>query len=222
MKLIIGLGNPGQQYEGHRHNIGFMAVDRIASDHTMGPWRARFNGLMIVGQIETHRVMLLKPQTYMNNSGQSARAAMDYYKLTATNVVVLHDELDLNPGQLRTKTGGGTAGHRGLQSLQSHLGNEFSRIRIGIGHPGRKELVNRYVLHDFAGEETAGFDNLLMAISKSALYLAAGDFAKFTSAVAQHRNSPSHTDTGIVQPAPPPEKRTATSLIAQLAQRFGR
>ena len=143
-------------------------------------------------------------------------------QLTATNVVVLHDELDLNPGQLRTKTGGGTAGHRGLQSLQSHLGNEFSRIRIGIGHPGRKELVNRYVLHDFAGEETAGFDNLLMAISKSALYLAAGDFAKFTSAVAQHRNSPSHTDTGIVQPAPPPEKRTATSLIAQLAQRFGR
>ena len=188
MKLIVGLGNPGPRYARHRHNVGFMAVDRIAEDHQIGPWRAKFQGLTASGQIDSHRVILLKPETFMNESGRSAGEAMRFFKLKPADVVVLHDELDLAPGKLRAKSGGGTAGHRGLRSLQSHIGADFARIRIGIGHPGRKDLVQPYVLHDFSSADAGWLDDLFSAVSRSAVHLAEGSLEKFTSEVGRHRS----------------------------------
>ena len=142
MKLFVGLGNPGASYARHRHNIGFMAVDAIAAAHGFGPWRAKFQGQIAEGRLGPEQVLLLKPGTYMNLSGDSVRAAMGFYKLEPADVVVFHDELDLAPGRVRVKTGGGTAGHNGLRSLGAHIGPDFTRVRIGIGHPGDKRLVS--------------------------------------------------------------------------------
>src|SRR5215475_7550624 len=148
MRLLVGLGNPGTRYAGNRHNIGFMAVDAIARRHGLGPWRRRFQGVACEGVIGSERVLLLLPGTYMNDSGRAVAESAHFYKLAVADIVVFHDELDLPPGKLRVKTGGGNAGHNGLRSISAHVGNDYRRVRIGIGHPGVKELVQPYVLTD--------------------------------------------------------------------------
>lgn len=184
MKLLAGLGNPGAKYRNNRHNIGFMALDRVASDHSMGPWKSRFQGEVVEGRLGDNRVMLLKPQTFMNLSGQSVGEAMRYLKLTPDDVIVLHDELDLAPGKCRLKQGGGHAGHNGLRSIHQHIGPDYHRVRLGIGHPGHKDRVAHYVLSDFAKADSDWLDDLLRGISDGAASLAAGDGGRFQNAVA--------------------------------------
>ncbi|APG48239.1 aminoacyl-tRNA hydrolase [Phaeobacter porticola] len=184
MKLIVGLGNPGAKYAGNRHNIGFMALDHIASDHGCTPWKTKFQALISEGVLAGNKVLLLKPQTFMNLSGQSVGEAMRFYKLTPDDVMVLHDELDLAPGKARVKHGGGHAGHNGLRSIHSHIGADYGRVRLGIGHPGHKDAVAGYVLRDFAKADEAWLDDLLRGISDGAPHLAAGDGGKFMNAVA--------------------------------------
>ena len=183
MLLIVGLGNPGRRYAGHRHNIGFMAVDEIHRHHRFSSWRARFEGETSEGEVGGEKVLLLKPATYMNESGRSVAQAMRFYKLAPGDVVVIYDELDLPPGKLRMKTGGSAAGHKGLSSVAAHIGAEFRRMRIGIGHPGAKELVNGYVLHDFAKADREWIDPLLAAISDNLDRLAAGNDSTFMNRV---------------------------------------
>jgi len=185
MKLFVGLGNPGADYARHRHNVGFLAVERIAQHHGLGPWKKRFHGLSCDGVIAGRKVALLKPQTYMNDSGRSVGEAMRYLKIAPEDVIVFHDELDLAPAKIKVKTGGGNAGHNGLRSLSAHIGNEYARVRIGIGHPGSKDLVYRYVLHDFAKADAAWVGPLLDAIADAAPRLAAGDDARFLTDVAR-------------------------------------
>src|SRR5262245_23848675 len=185
MKLLIGLGNPGSAHAHQRHNVGFMAAERIALRYGLGPWRKRFHGLVCEGQIGGKRVVLLKPQTYMNDSGRSVGEAQRYLKIDEGDIYVFHDELDLAPGKLRVKTGGGNAGHNGLRSITDHIGNDYARVRIGIGHPGSKDLVYRYVLHDFAKADAAWVGPLLDAIADAAPRLADGDDARFLTDVAR-------------------------------------
>jgi len=184
MKLIVGLGNPGAEYARNRHNIGFMALDRIAEDYGLPPWRKRFRGLVTDGSVDGERVLLLKPGTYMNASGDAVREAAKFHKLKVGDVIVLHDELDLPPGKLRIKTGGGNAGHNGLKSISAQLGNEYVRVRIGIGHPGHKDKVAGYVLHDFAKADGDWIEQLLAAIARRCGHLASGDWARFQSDIA--------------------------------------
>ena len=200
MILIVGLGNPGPKYAANRHNVGYMAVDRIASDHGFGPWRTRFQGDTSEGRLGDQRVTLLKPATFMNLSGQSVGEAMRYLKLTPDEVIVLHDELDLAPGKVRLKTGGGHAGHNGLRSIHQHIGEDYRRLRIGIGHPGHKDRVAGYVLSDFAKAEEDGLDDLLRGISDGAPALAAGEDARFANAVAARTAPP--RNSGSKPPAP--------------------
>ena len=185
MKLFIGLGNPGGAYARHRHNVGFMALDRIAEEHGFGPWKKKFQGLAADGKIDSERVLLLKPQTYMNESGRSVGDAARFLKIEQNDVVVFYDEIDLTPGKLKVKTGGGNAGHNGLRSISAHFANDYLRVRIGIGHPGVKDLVARWVLSDFAKADAAWLDPLLDAIAKSAARLAKGDAARFLTDVAR-------------------------------------
>lgn len=187
MKLIVGLGNPGAKYAKNRHNIGFMAVDEIARAQGFGPWRSKFQGSLSEGVIEGEKVLLLKPETFMNLSGQSVGAAMRFYKLQPADVVVFHDELDLAAGKLRVKRGGGHAGHNGLRSLHQHVGGEYERVRLGIGHPGDKRLVSNYVLSDFAKSDADWLDPLLEAVGRAAPFLAKGQGDRFMTAVAQAR-----------------------------------
>ncbi len=184
MKLFVGLGNPGAQYAKNRHNVGYMAVDRIAADHGFSPWKRGFQGRVAEGRLGREKVILLKPETYMNLSGQSVQAAAAFYKIPPDDMVVFHDELDLAPGKLRVKKGGGHAGHNGLRSIHAHLGDAYGRVRIGIGHPGHKDAVAHYVLHDFAKADDAWLDDLLRGISDGAEALAGGDGARFQNAVA--------------------------------------
>jgi PTH1 family peptidyl-tRNA hydrolase len=184
LKLFVGLGNPGAAYARQRHNVGFMVADAIAAAHGFGPWRAKFRGQIAEGRLGPERVLLLKPGTYMNLSGESVRAALQFYKLEPGDAVVFHDELDLAPGKVRVKTGGGTAGHNGLRSLGAHIGPDFVRVRIGIGHPGDKRLVSDYVLGDFAKADADWVEPLLRAVAEAAPLLAAGDAAGFMNAVA--------------------------------------
>ncbi|HUF88167.1 MAG TPA: aminoacyl-tRNA hydrolase [Thermohalobaculum sp.] len=190
MKLFVGLGNPGAKYAGHRHNIGFMAADAIHRAHGFGPWRGKFQAEIAEGMLGGEKVWLMKPQTWMNLSGQAAGEAMRYLKLAPADIWVFHDELDLAPGKLRVKAGGGHAGHNGLRSLIQHVGPEFNRVRLGIGHPGSRELVTPHVLHDFAREDRAWLAPLLDAVGREAPRLAAGDAAGFMSAVAQAARPP--------------------------------
>lgn len=205
MRLFVGLGNPGSQYAGNRHNIGFMALDRIAADHGFGPWRAKFQGQITEGRLGRDKVLLLKPETFMNLSGQSVRAAVDFYKLEPGDVTVFHDELDLAPGKCRVKSGGGHAGHNGLRSIHGHLGPDYQRVRLGIGHPGRKELVSGYVLHDFAKADQDWLDDLLRGLSDGAPALADGDAARFQNAVAL-RTAPPRSSGGSAAGADTPAK----------------
>ena len=183
MILIVGLGNPGARYAKNRHNIGFMAVEAIASAHRIGPFRSRFQGLVADGPIGGERVALLLPQTFMNESGRSVGEAMRFYKLDVGAVVVLHDELDLAPAKLRVKVGGGNAGHNGLRSITAHIGNDYKRVRLGIGHPGAKELVHPYVLGDFAKAEMGWVEALCESVARCADVLAKGQDASFQNKV---------------------------------------
>lgn len=197
MKLFVGLGNPGAQYAFNRHNVGFMAVDAIAASHDFPAWRKRFSGVAAEGRLGGEQVLLLKPGTFMNESGRAVGEAMRFYKLDLGDIVVLHDELDLAPGKVRVKTGGGVAGHNGLKSLTAHIGNDYVRVRIGIGHPGSKELVTGYMLHDFSKADHAWLEPLLGAIAEEAPYLAEGANDKFQSRVAHALQS---------EPEPPEDK----------------
>ncbi|MCR8722831.1 aminoacyl-tRNA hydrolase [Frigidibacter sp. ROC022] len=240
MRLFVGLGNPGGQYARNRHNVGFMAVDRIAEDHGFAPWRSRFQGLLAEGMLGDSKVVLLKPQTFMNLSGQSVGEAMRFWKLAPNEVTVFHDELDLSPGKVRVKTGGGHAGHNGLRSIHAHIGDAYHRVRIGIGHPGHKDRVAGYVLSDFAKAEAEGLDDLLRGISDGAKALALGETGKFLNAVSL-RTAPPRSGTGTgggkgkpgaaakpaakPEPKPEPEQKSepepdTRSALQKLADRF--
>lgn len=195
MKLLVGLGNPGAKYARNRHNIGFMALDRIASDNPFPAWKTRFQALVSEARLGTSRVTLLKPQTFMNLSGQAVGEAMRYLKLSPADVIVLHDELDLAPGKCRLKQGGGHAGHNGLRSIHQHLGPDYLRVRLGIGHPGHKDRVAGYVLSDFAKADQDWLEDLLAGVSDGAEALLAGDQARFLNAVAA-RTAPPRSGTG--------------------------
>ena len=184
MRAILGLGNPGADYAGHRHNAGFMAIDRIAERAGIGPFRSRFQGMAAEGRIGRERVLLLKPSTFMNESGRSARQAMDFYKLAVEDIIVLYDELDLAPGKLRMKQGGGAAGHNGIRSLAKHCTPDFWRVRIGIGHPGMPQKVHSYVLRDFAKVDKPWLEPMLDAIGDNGDMLAELDYANFMNRVA--------------------------------------
>jgi PTH1 family peptidyl-tRNA hydrolase len=183
MLLIVGLGNPGSGYAGNRHNIGFMAVDAIAKRHGIGPWRRRFQGVSAEGPLAGERILVLLPGTYMNESGRAVAEAVSFYKLGVSDIVVFHDEIDLAPGKVRVKTGGGSAGHNGLRSISSHVGNDYRRVRIGVGHPGLKEMVHGYVLSDFAKSERDWVETLCGLIADNAALLAKGEDASFQNKV---------------------------------------
>jgi PTH1 family peptidyl-tRNA hydrolase len=183
MLLIVGLGNPGSGYAGNRHNVGFMAVEAIAKRHGIGPWRRRFQGVSAEGPLSGERVLLLLPGTYMNESGRAVAEAANFYKLGLPDIVVFHDEIDLAPGKVRVKTGGGSAGHNGLRSISSHIGNDYRRVRIGVGHPGVKELVHAYVLNDFAKSERDWVEALCGVMADNAVLLAKGEDASFQNKV---------------------------------------
>ena len=241
MRLFVGLGNPGAKYAQNRHNIGFMAVDRIAADHGFSPWRAKFQGLAAEGTLGGEKVLLLKPGTFMNLSGQSVGEALRFYKLAPADVTVFHDELDLAPGKVRHKTGGGHAGHNGLRSIHQHLGTDaYARVRLGIGHPGHKDRVAGYVLSDFAKADADWLDDLMRGLSDGAAALAGGDGAKFLNAVALRTAPPRPSDRAgkpgadparaaakpaaapppAADPPPAPAEEEPKSMLRRLADRF--
>ncbi len=184
MRLFVGLGNPGSKYQGNRHNIGFLAVEAIGRRHGFAPWRRRFQGETSEGTLDSERVILLKPLTYMNESGLSVGEAAKFFKLAQKEIVVFHDEIELPPEKLRVKTGGGIAGHNGLRSISAHVGNDYRRVRIGIGHPGIKEMVMPHVLGDFAKADHEWLDPLLDAVAANADLLAKGDDNGFMNKVS--------------------------------------
>jgi PTH1 family peptidyl-tRNA hydrolase len=199
--LIAGLGNPGEKYAGHRHNVGFMAVDAIADRHRFAAWRQRYHGYIAEGVLAGRKTLLLKPMTYMNESGRAVGEATRFLKLPLSSLVVIHDELDLAPGKMRAKAGGGDAGHNGLRSITASLGPEYRRVRIGIGHPG-KPAVLAYALHDFSKADKEWLGPLLDAIGEAAPYLANDDDAGFMNKVSlltkpQRPNKPKEDPNGI-------------------------
>lgn len=185
MKLFVGLGNPGGEYARNRHNVGFMAVEAIARRHGFGPWKRKFQGHAADGEIAGEKILLLKPDTYMNESGRAVGEAARFLKIPLDDIVVFYDEIDLAPAKLKVKTGGGNAGHNGLRSISAHLGNDYVRVRIGVGHPGVKELVARWVLSDFAKADETWLAPLLDAIAMAAPRLAKGDQSRFLTDVAK-------------------------------------
>ncbi|HTK14689.1 MAG TPA: aminoacyl-tRNA hydrolase [Xanthobacteraceae bacterium] len=183
MLLFVGLGNPGSQYVRNRHNIGFMTVDAIAKRHSFPPWRRRFQGVTAEGTIGGKRALLLLPGTFMNESGRAVNEAMNFYKIALGDIIVFQDEIDLPPAKLRVKTGGGNAGHNGLRSISAHVGNEYRRIRIGVGHPGAQARVHNHVLQDFAKSEMPWVDAMCEAIAENAAMLARGEDASFQNKI---------------------------------------
>jgi peptidyl-tRNA hydrolase, PTH1 family len=204
MKLIVGLGNPGEKYAGNRHNIGFMAVDEMARGYSFGPWKKRFQGLTAEGQIGLERCILLKPSTYMNESGRAVGEAMRFYKIPLADVIVIHDEIDLKPGAIRMKTGGGNAGHNGLRSVSAHIGNDYRRVRLGVDHPGDKAVVANYVLQDFSKSDQAWLIPLLEGVARGMAKLVEGSEAAFLSEAARGRkpSAPAAKLNGATPPAP--------------------
>jgi PTH1 family peptidyl-tRNA hydrolase len=184
MQLWVGLGNPGAQYALHRHNVGFMAVDAIAEVHDFSPEKKGFHGWFREGRVGSEKILILKPATFMNESGRAVGDAMRFYKLSEGDVTVFHDELDLAPFKVKVKTGGGTAGHNGLRSTEAHIGNAFRRVRLGIGHPGHKDRVTGHVLGNYAKTEMDPLADMLGAVAAEAPRLAAGDDARFMNEVA--------------------------------------
>lgn len=201
MKLLVGLGNPGETYAGNRHNVGFMAVDRIHGRWRGGPWRFKFQGEVSEATIDGVRVMFLKPNTYMNESGRAVAEAARFYKVKLDDILVVHDEIDLFPGKFRMKTGGGTGGHNGLKSISAHMKDGFRRLRIGVGHPGRKELVPGYVLHDFSRADQDWLEPLLDAFAAEAPLLVRGEDAAFASRVHSKLGG-EHREQAPVSPRP--------------------
>ena len=191
MKLFVGLGNPGKKYTNNRHNIGFMALNQIANDHSFSPWKNKFQGQITDGKLGDEKVILLKPETFMNLSGQSVSETIKFYKIKIEDIKVFHDELDLAPAKLRVKISGGHAGHNGLRSIHQHIGADYHRVRMGIGHPGHKDRVANYVLSDFAKNDQNWLQDLLFGISDVAIYLVNNDAGKFMNAVAM-RTVPQH------------------------------
>jgi peptidyl-tRNA hydrolase, PTH1 family len=183
MLLLVGLGNPGARYIGSRHNIGFMALQAIAKRQGLAPWRRRFQGVACEGQIGGERVLLLLPGTYMNESGRAVGEAAQFYKLTPDAITVFHDEIELPPGKVRIKAGGGIAGHNGLRSITEHIGNDYRRVRIGVGHPGHKDLVEHYVLSDFARDEWPWVETLVDILAENIGLLIRGEDASFQNKV---------------------------------------
>ncbi|MFN3259729.1 MAG: aminoacyl-tRNA hydrolase [Pikeienuella sp.] len=224
MKLLVGLGNPGARYARTRHNIGFMALDRIAEAHGFSPWRKKHQGEVAEGRLGDVRALLLKPQTFMNLSGQSVGEAARFLKIEPAEITVFHDEIDLAPGKCRVKHGGGHAGHNGLRSIHQHLGPDYARVRLGVGHPGRKEEVANYVLHDFAKAEEGWLDDVLRGCADGAPALAAGDDAGFMNAVAlraaPQRPKPPKAEAPKAEPAPEPKPETPENPFARLLDRF--
>ncbi len=218
MKLLIGLGNPGAEHARNRHNVGFMAVDAIAETHGFSPWRKKFQGQISEGRLGGEKCLLFKPTTYMNESGRAATEAMRFYKLDLDDVIVLYDEIDLAPAKVRVKAGGGAAGHNGLKSLTQHIGNDYTRVRIGIGHPGHKSKVHSHVLKDFSKAERVWLDPLIEAIASSAPLLAEGDTANFMNKMALAVNSDDKTTsapTGKSKPAKAPSQRDLARKAAE-------
>jgi PTH1 family peptidyl-tRNA hydrolase len=184
MLLIAGLGNPGAKYANHRHNVGFMAADAIARRHSFSPWSKKFGSELAEGRLGGDKAILLKPQTFMNRSGQAVGEALRFYKLPVSNLVVLYDELDLAPGKVRVKTGGGPGGHNGIRSIDAHCGKEYRRVRIGIGHPGVKEMVTHHVLGDFAKSDREWLEPVLAAVADNADLLARDDQSGFMNKIS--------------------------------------
>jgi len=182
--LLAGLGNPGAQYAGNRHNVGFMAADAIAKEYGYGAYHHKFGGLFSDGRVGRERALLLKPQTFMNESGRAVAEAARFFKIPPENVIVFYDDLDLPPGKIRVKKGGGNAGHNGLKSIDAHLGENYWRVRIGIGHPGDKNAVTGYVLSNFSKEDRKAIDGLLPALSQHLPLLLAGDEAGYMNKIA--------------------------------------
>ena len=223
MQLFVGLGNPGAKYARNRHNIGFMAVDRIAVDHGFAPWRSKFQGSLSEGRLGAGKVLLLKPGTFMNRSGQSVGEAMRFFKLEPADITVFHDELDLAPGKVRVKQGGGHAGHNGLRSLHDHIGDVYRRVRLGIGHPGRKEAVAGYVLSDFTRADADWLEDVLNGLSDGAPALADGAPDRFMNSVAA-RTTPSRSQARPARdeaPATTPEAtRESRTPLQRLVDKF--
>jgi PTH1 family peptidyl-tRNA hydrolase len=183
MLLFVGLGNPGERYVGNRHNIGFMAVQAIAKRHDIAPWRRRFQGVTVEGTIGAEKVLLLLPGTFMNESGRAVAEAAHFYKLEAGQIVVFHDEAELPPGKVRLKIGGGNAGHNGLRSISEHIGNDYRRVRLGVGHPGDKDMMESYVLQDFAKSERPWVEALCEIVADNAALLIEGKDSTFQNKV---------------------------------------
>lgn len=201
MQLLVGLGNPGARHAENRHNIGFMALDLIANRYRFGPWRSRFQGEVAEGRIGDTKVLALKPQTYMNESGRAVGEALRFFKLDPADVIVLYDEIDLRPGKVRVKQGGGAGGHNGIRSIDAHIGKPFWRVRLGVGHPGDKDLVHGHVLRDFAKADRVWLEKLLDAVSDEIPLLIDGDDGAFMSRVAHIMTPPRPKPDG-----PKPEK----------------
>lgn len=226
MMMLVGLGNPGNKYHKNRHNIGFMALDEIANVHRFADWRGKFQGSMASGDINGEKVILLKPETFMNNSGQSVGEAMRFYKLKPEDVIVFHDEIDLAPGKVRVKSGGGHAGHNGLRSIHQHIGQDYGRVRLGVGHPGHKDRVPKYVLSDFAKSDEDWLDNVIRGIGEGIAQLVSGDSGKFLNAVALRTAPPRSSKPPKVTKSVPkekpaePESETEKTLLQKLVDRF--
>jgi len=215
--LLVGLGNPGREYAANRHNVGFMALDTIARRHGFGPWRSRFQGMAADGTVGGTKVLALKPMTFMNESGRAVGEAARFFRLAPTDVLVLHDEIDLASGKVRVKTGGGVAGHNGLRSIEAHLGSpDFRRARIGVGHPGTRERVHGHVLSDFAKAEHAWLDPLLDAMADALPLLVAGRDSDYMSRLAEALRPPKPPKPA--QPGAASETRPATPKDAESAE----
>jgi PTH1 family peptidyl-tRNA hydrolase len=190
MRLLVGLGNPGARYSGNRHNIGFMAADAIVRRHSFSAIRERFHGLAAEGMIGGEKVLVLAPQTFMNDSGRSVQAAVQFFKLQPADVIVIYDELDLPLGKVKAKRGGGAGGHNGIRSIDAHIGAEYWRVRLGIGHPGQKELVKHYVLSDFFKEEQPLLQSVIDAVADAIPLMIAGEDGRFMNKVSLAINPP--------------------------------
>jgi PTH1 family peptidyl-tRNA hydrolase len=190
MLLFVGLGNPGQRYANNRHNIGFMAVDEMVRRHSFGPWRSKFQGQICEGRIAGEKILILKPETFMNESGRAVGEALRFYKLEPEQIFVVYDEIDLAPGKIKVKQGGGNGGHNGLRSVDAHIGRDYWRIRLGVGHPGDKHLVHSHVLGDFSKAETLWRDKLIEAVAAEIPLMIKGDSGSFMSRVANVLNPP--------------------------------
>ncbi|WP_336800749.1 aminoacyl-tRNA hydrolase [Kaistia sp. MMO-174] len=220
MLLIVGLGNPGSQYALNRHNIGFMAADAIHRRHGFSPWRSRFQALVSEGTLAGRKTLLMKPQTYMNESGRAVGEAARFHKIPNADIVVMHDELDLPAAKIRMKTGGGHGGHNGLRSISAHVGEDYRRLRLGIGHPGSKELVHGYVLHDFARVDGEWINPLLDAVADNAALLADGKDSTFGNRL--HRSLEPEKAAKEPKAAKPPKAVAAERQSEAAAQAAGK